>query len=224
MSEQAVADRPAAVADPRDHDRFEIRQRFRPMVNQYEVSTLVPEGEEPDQPVCFVQQRRFKLKEEINAFTDDTRSSVVFTIKARQRWDPAGTYDIADDTGARIGQLKKIFGRSLLRSTWEINDAQGEKIGWAQESNMAIALVRRFVDFLALVPLVGWILAYLVDVIPIPYDFRFYLGEETPIGDLHRIWGIRDRYSLDLSADATRAVDRRVALALAVGMDALQAR
>jgi hypothetical protein len=35
---------------------------------------------------------------------------------------------------------------------------------------------------------------------------------------------VRDRYRLDVSGDADRVVDRRVVLALAVGMDALQAR
>ena len=35
---------------------------------------------------------------------------------------------------------------------------------------------------------------------------------------------IADRYTLDLSGDPERTLDRRLALALAVGLDALQAR
>jgi hypothetical protein len=35
---------------------------------------------------------------------------------------------------------------------------------------------------------------------------------------------VRDRYRLDVSGDSEHTIDRRVVLALAVGMDALQAR
>jgi hypothetical protein len=41
---------------------------------------------------------------------------------------------------------------------------------------------------------------------------------------MERILGVRDRYRLDVSGDADHRLDRRVVLALAVGMDALQAR
>jgi hypothetical protein len=42
------------------------------------------------------------------------------------------------------------------------------------------------------------------------------------IGGLERILGLRDRYRLDVSGDAERRIDRRVVLALAVGMDVLR--
>jgi hypothetical protein len=59
--------------------------------------------------------------------------------------------------------------------------------------------------------------------VPIPYHFDYFMGDRR-IGGLERILGLRDRYRLDVSGDADRVVDRRVVLALAVGMDALQAR
>ena len=81
---------------------------------------------------------------------------------------------------------------------------------------MPVALVRRAVHVVPyLENVAGWL--------PIPYHFEF-LRDEQPIGSLQRILGVRDRYVLDLSGDPERLIDRRVALALAVGMDALQAR
>jgi hypothetical protein len=77
-----------------------------------------------------------------------------------------------------------------------------------------VALLRR---------LIGLIPFELVDLLPIPYHFDYFVGDER-IGGLERILGVRDRYRLDVSGDAERTIDRRVALALAVGMDALQAR
>jgi uncharacterized protein YxjI len=202
--------------DPNQHDRFYISQRFTAMVNRYEVSTLGPDEKSAGEPVCFVEQRRMKLKEDLRAFTDDSKTTEVFRIKAQQVWDPRATYDVTDPNGQLIGQLQKVFGKSLLRSTWRIHGADGNEVAWAQERSLFVALVRRFVG---LVPFIGEFL----ELLPIPYHFDYYKGEDR-IGGLERILGVRDRYRLDLSGDTERALDRRVVIALAVGLDALQAR
>jgi uncharacterized protein YxjI len=200
--------------DPNLHDHFFLRQRIRPMVNQYEVSTLAPDRASAEAPVCFVEQKRMKLKEDLRAFTDASKTAEVFRIKARQVFDPRARYDVTDASGQQIGQLQKVFGKSLLRSTWRIYGAQGDEVGWARERSLLVALLRR---------VIGWI-PYVGDVaVPIPYHFDYFAGEER-IGGLERILGVRDRYRLDVSGDADRRIDRRVVLALAVGLDALQAR
>jgi hypothetical protein len=61
------------------------------------------------------------------------------------------------------------------------------------------------------------------DWLPIPYHFDYFVGNER-IGGLERILGVRDRYRLDVSGNGERQIDRRLVLALAVRMDALQAR
>jgi uncharacterized protein YxjI len=186
------------------------------MVNQYEVSTLGPDGKSAGEEVCFVEQKRMKLKEDLRAFTDDSKTAEVFRIKANQVWDPRATYDVTDAAGQQVGKLGKVFGKSLLRSTWRIYDPSGNEIAWAQERSVPIALFRRLIG---LVPFIGEFL----ELLPIPYHFDYYVGDQR-VGGLERILGVRDRYRLDVSGDAERVVDRRVVLALAVGMDALQAR
>ena len=204
------------AADPTHHDQFFLSQRFRAMVNQYEVSTLGPDEKSAGEPVCFVEQKRMKLKEDLRAFTDDTKTTEVFRIKAQQVWDPRAKYDVTDRSGQQIGQLRKVFGKSLLRSTWQIYDAAGSEIASARERNLFVALIRRLIG---LVPFIGEFL----ELLPIPYHFDYFIDGER-IGGLERILGVRDRYRLDVSGDAERKIDRRVSLALAVGMDALQAR
>ena len=76
----------------------------------------------------------------------------------------------------------------------------------------AVAIGRRVAEF---VPF--------ADVLPIPYHFVF-LADDRELGGLKRILGVRDQYDLDLSGDTERRVDRRLAIALAIGLDALQAR
>jgi hypothetical protein len=203
-------------ADPAEHDRFFLSQRIRPMVNQYEVSTLGGDGKSAGEPVCFVEQKRMKLKEDLRAFVDDSKTAEVFRIKAQQVWDPRARYDVTDAGGGHVGQLQKVFGKSLLRSTWRIYDAERSEIAWARERNLFVALIRRLIG---LVPFIGEFL----ELLPIPYHFDYFVGEER-IGGLERILGVRDRYRLDVSGDSERHLDRRVVLALAVGMDALQAR
>ena len=192
-----------------DADRFVIDQLIRPMVNLYRISAN-------GAPVAFVRQKRMAIKEDIRFYADENETEELFRIKARSLMEIGGRYDVTTPAGERIGVLEKVFGKSLLRSTWRIYDAGGEEIGWARERNAFVAVFRRAVG---LIPFIGDFL----ELLPIPYHFDYFVGENR-IGGLERILGLRDRYRLDVSSDADRTIDRRVVLALAVGMDALQAR
>jgi uncharacterized protein YxjI len=203
--------------DPNDHDRFILRQRFRLVVNEYEFSLPGADGETPGPPFCFVRQRAFKFKEDIRFYTDENRSVELMRIKARHRFDPRARYDVTSSDGSKIGGIQKVFGASLLRSTYRLYGASGEEVATAAEQNLLVALFRRLVGF---VPYVE----NFVDWLPIPYHFVFE-RDGVELGSHRRhLWKIRDIYTIDLSGDLDRTVDRRLILAIAVGMDALQAR
>ena len=202
--------------DPNAHDRFLLRQRFRPVVNQYEF-TLPPSDGRPPEPVCYVEQARFKFKEDIRFFTDDTKQTELMRLKARQRFDPRARYDVTGPRGEKIGELQKVFGESLLRSTYRLYDATGKEVAKATEKSLSVALVRRFIGF---VPVIGG----LADWLPIPYHFVFVRGDTVLGTNTRQAFKLRDTYTIDLSGDPDRTVDRRLVLATAVGMDALQAR
>jgi uncharacterized protein YxjI len=204
--------------DPNQHDRFVMRQRIRPIVNQYEISLAGADGE-TGAPVCFVEQARFKFKEDIRFYADDSKSVELMRLKARQRFDPRARYDITDDRGAKIGEIQKVFGESLLRSTYRLYDAGGAELATARERSVFVALLRRLVGF---IPYVG----DYADWLPIPYHFDFVRNGEV-LGTHERRTGLfkfRDVYDIDMSRDAQHTLDRRLVLANAVGMDALQAR
>jgi uncharacterized protein YxjI len=136
-------------------------------------------------------------------------------IKARQRFDPAATYDITAPNDGKIGEIQKQFGASLLRSTYEIRGPNGTVT--AREQNVFIAIFRRVVGF---VPYIGGV----ADWLPIPYNFEFRVGDKQIGMNKRRVGSFRDVYDIDLSGDVERTFDRRQLLAAAVGMDALQAR
>ena len=60
--------------------------------------------------------------------------------------------------------------------------------------------------------------------LPITYHFVLKRGEEILGENRRQIGKFRDIYTIDMSADSARTIDRRLVLALAVGQDALQAR
>ncbi|HLM34036.1 MAG TPA: hypothetical protein VK285_08185 [Gaiellaceae bacterium] len=195
-----------------ENDRFLVDQLLRPMVNLYTVSTLGPDGKSAGKTVAFARQKRMALKEDLRFFADDSETEEVFRLKARRVVEIGGRYEVTQPSGERIGILEKRFKQSLIRSTWSILDASEDQIAWARERNAYIAIIRRIKD---LVPY--------GETIPIPYHFTFLRGERE-IGEVTRVLGLRDKYILDLSPDAERTLDRRLAIALAVGLDAFQAR
>ena len=203
--------------DPNKYDRFILRQRFRMVVNEYEFSIAAPGDDRPSAPFCFVRQKMFKFKEDIRFYTDDTRSVELMRIKARQRFDPAARYEVVSGDGQPIGEIQKVFGASLLRSTYKLFGPDGTEVASATERNLLVALFRRLIGF---VPNIGGMANWL----PIPYHFVF-LRNGTELGHHRRqLWKFQDVYTIDLSGDPDRKLDRRLVLAIAVAMDALQAR
>ena len=149
------------AVDPNQHDRFVLRQKFAMVINRY-VFALA--DEEPETPFCFVEQARYKFKEDIRFYTDESKAVELLRIKARQRFDPRATYDVTGADGSKLGEIQKVFGKSLFRSTYAINTPTGDVV--AQEQNPVIALFRRLVGF---IPYVG----DFADFLPIPYHFEF---------------------------------------------------
>jgi len=187
-------------------DRYFVDQLIRPVANLYRISAN-------GAPVAFVRQKRFALKEDIRFFADDAERDELFRLKARQVLDVGGRYDVATPDGQIVGTLEKVFGRSLLRSTWRILDPTGAVLAVAEERSMPLAILRRVIDF---VPY--------GDLVPILFHFTIRTEDGRALGELTRRFGFRDRYDLDLTGDADREIDRRVAIALAIALDALQSR
>ncbi|CAN5696839.1 hypothetical protein BH10ACT10_BH10ACT10_23080 [soil metagenome] len=202
--------------DPNGHDVFLLRQKWTMVINRYFFSLPDARGEEGLR-FAFVEQKRFKFKEDIRFFSDETKSTQLMAIKARQRFDPAARYDITGSNGEKIGEVQKAFAKSLLRSTYLLFDAHGQQVCEATERSLGVALFRRLVGF---VPYIG----NYADWLPIPYHFVFKRGEQVLANHTRRAWKFNDHYTIDATPDTGHVLDRRLLLATAVAMDALQAR
>jgi uncharacterized protein YxjI len=197
---------PAAVVVP----RFFVNQRTTLMVNRYEIRAADAGGGE-GQLLAFAEQKRMKLKEQVDFFTDESKSRRVFSFKARQRLDVHAEHDVLDENGVPLGTFSKNFGASLLRSTWRLSAPGLEAIG--KERRLFIAILRRIWD---LIPYLGevWI----------PFVFHFDFVDATTgqaVFTSERQLGIRDRYTVTVPDPR---LDFRVAASMAVALDALQSR
>jgi uncharacterized protein YxjI len=189
-----------------DANRFEIEQLIRPMVNLYRISS-------PGGPVAFVRQKRMAMKEDIRFFSREDETEELFRIKARSLMEFGGRYDVTAADGEKIGVLEKVFSKSLFRSTWRVYDLHGQVVAVVQERSIVAAIVRRVID----------VVPY-GDFIPIVFHFEIHSADGGHVGDFTRAWGVRDKYTLTLNCDPEQRLDRRLALALAIALDALQSR
>jgi uncharacterized protein YxjI len=196
-----------------DSDRFLVDQLVRPVANLYRVTPLAV-GETPaGPPIAYVRQKKLKIKEDIRFYADEGETQELFRIKARSILDFGGSrYDVLEGE-ERIGLLWHKLRESLIRTAWHVGGPDEQEIAIARERSAAGAIARRVVDF---VPYVG-------GYIPIPYNFEILIDGEVA-GGMDRKFKVRDQYVLDLSGDREKRLDRRLAVALAVGLDTLQNR
>ena len=152
--------------------------------------------------MAVAQQKRMAFKEQVTFFSDDQRTVPVFSFQARQMMDLGAVYDVRDAGGVPLGEFRKDFGQSLLRSTFHLKGPGLDATG--QERNQLVAVLRRFIDF--------------------PFSFHFEF-KDTATGALvmssERQMSLRDRYVVTVPDER---LDFRLAASMAVGLDALLAR
>lgn len=195
-------------------DRFLIQQVFRPLANEYRISVPAAGSTEEGEAILFVKQKKLKIKEDIRFRLGPDDGPHLFMIKSKTVFEFRGRHDVLDANDALIGQLEKVFGKSLLRSHWRVRDANGNELFEAHETSWVIAIVRRVAEFGPdLLALFQWL----------PFNFTLRRGGDVA-GNYKRVLGkLRDRYLLELEPGFA-GVDRRLLLAFAVALDALQDR
>jgi uncharacterized protein YxjI len=195
-------------------DRFLIQQVFRPIGNEYRISVPAPGSTEEGELLLYVKQKKMKIKEDIRFRLSPDDPAHLFMIKSKSVFEFRGRHEVLDADGQVLGLLEKDFTKSLLRSHWHVRDAAGTELFEAHEASWPIAIVRRVADFFGdIASLLTWL----------PFNFAFVRDAEQ-VGAYRRVLGkLRDRYVMELGP-GLEGVDRRLVLAFAIGLDALQDR
>ncbi len=159
--------------------------------------------------VAFSEQKAFKLKEDIAVYSDESKTAQLLSIQARSIIDFSMAYDVTDSvTGERIGALRRCGGRSLLRDEWKLLDDHGTEYATLIEDSMVLALLRRLLS----------------NLIPQHYDVLF----SSPEGAAKVATLVQDfnpfvyRLTVDVSMDPERRLDRRMAIAAAILLAAVE--
>jgi len=184
------------------YDRYSLKRQVFALTGKFRFYN--PNGE----LVLFSEQKMFRLREDIRVYGDEAKAQELLTIKARQIIDFSAAYDVVDSgDGQKVGVLRRKGLRSLLRDEWEVLDANDRLIGMLFEDNMGLAMLRRLV---------------LGSFLPQNYDLT--LGDQR-VADLKQRFNLfRYELDLDFSMDAARRLDRRLGLAAAILLAAIEGK
>lgn len=154
----------------------------------------------------FVQQKAFKLKEALTVYSDEGKTTELLKIKARSIMDISATYDVTTPDGQRLGALKRQGLKSIARDEWTILDMQDQPIGQIIEDSMLMALLRRFMSNL------------------IPQTFELTIQGQHVATFRQNFNPFVAKYDLDFSPDGQGLLDRRLGIAAAVLLLAIEGK
>jgi hypothetical protein len=123
---------------------------------------------------------------------------------------PTHTFTVLDENGRTLGVLSKNYLYNLFRKQWGVANAAGRPLCVVREDSMILSLLRRFLG-----PLFG--------ILRTNFVF-FQFGSDRELGEFKRKMTLLDRYVFDMTADRTRSLDRRLAVATAVMLDSAERR
>ena len=155
----------------------------------------------------FCEQKRFKIKEDIRIYSDESKSHEWLKIKQKQLIDAWGGYDIIDsESGEHIGTVRRKFWASVLRTRWHLLDAAGNEIGMLIEDSIGYALARRL--------LLGILL---------PKKFHIEIGGGTEFVTMRQLFNPFIK-KLVVNIPPNHPLDRRFIAGLAIVIAAVDSR
>lgn len=203
------------LVDKFQRDKFLVNQKRMSFKEKYYVY-----GENEEE--LFYVERPFKFlgKRNITVFDDDSMQSAVLSIDQVHYWELGRReYQLFDTDGTLIATFYRNNWKSLFLRGWDIFDPDGNLVAKAREDSVVLAAVRRIIDFIPFVELLGGL---------IKTDFHLFRvdaeGREEKIGSFNRKITFADKYVMDLSGDPERTLDRRTALALGILLDTAEKR
>lgn len=152
-----------------------------------------------DRLVLYVEQRMFKLREDIRVYADESKTSEVLTINARNIIDFSAAYDVIDSaSGIKVGALRRKGMRSIFRDRWEVLDPSDHLLGVLEEDDATMALIRRL----------------LFNLIPQNYDI--VINGQRAADLKQRFNPFRYEMDLDFGFGTANLLDRRLGIAAGV--------
>ncbi|MCE5278242.1 MAG: hypothetical protein ABFD92_12795 [Planctomycetaceae bacterium] len=151
---------------------------------------------------AFVHVKAFKLKEDIRVYRDEQRADELMQIKARKIIDFSSAYDVVESaSGRKLGALRRRGLKSIMRDEWQILDAQDNEVGKIVEDSTALALIRRAVDFAAMI---------------LPQKYRGTIGDDHVMTFKQNFNPFVMKIGLDFAPEAKGRIEPGLAIAAGI--------
>jgi uncharacterized protein YxjI len=192
----------SSINNPFGHQKYLLKKRILVMLGA-KLNIYDPSGN----MMMVVQQKAFKLREDIRIYSDEGFTQEVLSIKARKIMDFSAAYDVVDPVrNEKVGVLRRKGWSSIVRDNWEVLDAMDVKRGEITEDNMMLALIRRL----------------LTNLVPQNYDMVF---DGTKVADFGQGFNpFAYHLNIDFSMDSGKKLDPRLGIAAAVLLATLEGR
>ena len=189
------------LTDPFAYNKYRLERQFwRILGASFRIYS-------PDNSLTFFVDQRLALREDIHVYADESKAVELLSIQARRILDFSAAYDVWDvRSGQKVGAFKRKGWSSLIRDSWIIMDMNDNEVGTILEDSQLLALVRRFLTELVPQKFHGTVLNS--EVFHLSQHFNPFLF----------------KMDLDYSMDATNVMDRRMGIAAAVLIAAIEGR
>ena len=157
----------------------------------------------------YSKMKAFKLKEDIRVYTGEDMKTEVLVITARKILDFSSAYDVVDPTAnnTKVGALKRKGLKSIIKDEWVFMDANDQEIGLIKEDSLVLALARRYVPYVGLV---------------CPQKYQGDIGGTLVCTFKQNFNPFVMKITLDFSQDTSRSLDRRLGIAGAILLCAIE--
>ena len=134
-----------------------------PLSIRFKIFALSPQifvDDKAGQPVCYVKQKLFRLKEKVEIFQNSNRDRLIATIEADRIIDWSAKYTFRDAAGNTLGAVGRQGMRSIWRAHYDVFPPAGGAPAFTIREENPMAKV---IDgILGGIPIVGAFTGYFV--------------------------------------------------------------
>lgn len=167
-----------------------------------------------EQLIMWGKRQGFKFRGDLQFFADESQSQEVIRLVARPSegiFAGTMTYDVFDAaSGQKLGAFQRQnVTSSLVQDIWSILDAQDREVGQVKEDSALLGALRRYVEMMDML---------------LPQKFHATLnGVSVALYARHRNF-FSSRMDIDFSSDQNAQFDRRMGLAMAMLLEAVETK
>jgi hypothetical protein len=157
--------------------------------------------------VGYVRQKMMKLIEEVQVYSDESRSELNYTIKANKWLDFSASYAFTDKNGKEIGRIARKGWASLWKANYDIFDESQMKALFVREEN---PWAKVFDSIMGEIPILNFFTGYFFHP-----TYAVTRPDETKIARLSKVSSFfGSKFTIDKLTALEKGEEERIVLGL----------